>query len=250
MLKKITIISLFVLSGALCYAQKGKFLTLSIVPQQTWMFNKEESQHNGVIRNLASYTTAYELVFSQNLNRWAGIQYGFCASRIEQKYEIYNFPNAVAPALKGKKGVLYLKVPVSFTTNYSVGPKSVLFLSGGPQLSVLISEEGVTPFYTGPIVGVASDTLVDFDFYESSGAYRKLTLDLCGSLGWRTKIYKSIYFQFQIKGEYSLTDSENKKYDSVNNWFRSDVYYSYSKERPATHTIALGVGVGVSVKIR
>ena len=250
-MKNIYLALLIILCGFKVLAQKSKFLTLTIMPQRTFIYNKEESQHREVIQNIATYAPAYGLAFSQIFNSWAGIDYSIHLARQEQSIKIYPFLGAAEPTREVRKNILYLKIPVSFTANVRAGTNNSFYISMGPQVSFLLYEGGVVPFYVGPTTGVASDTLTSIDFIEASQAYKKLTFDGMGSLGWRMKIYKNIYFQCQLRADYSFTDIENKNYSALNGGQMIDkVYYVYSKKRPATHNIAIGLGIGVSAKIR
>ncbi len=146
---------------------------------------------------------------------------------------------------------MYVKIPLLLRVDLVSRPGNIVFLGAGPQLSVLLAEDGVIPVYAGPEKGVAGDSLVIYDYAEAAGAYNHFTMDVAGSMGWRARLYKKLFFLVQFRVECSLTDIENKSYSVIsNNSLLEEVYYLYSKERPATHSIAYGAGIGLSYKFR
>lgn len=233
------------------FAQNTKYLSVYSMMQRTMIYNAEEHEHKGIIRNLPSYAPSYGFTMAQNFNSWLGIEFGFFVSRHEQNFEIYGRPSDPAPALSGRKRLLYVKIPVFARVTLLSRPKNLFFITGGPQLGILMSEDGIIPLYLSSVNGVATDTLVSFDINEAAGAYKRLNFELGASLGWQTKLYKNFYMLFLFRADYTLTDVENKSYSTLfYNKTIKDVYYVYSNKRPATHNIAFGAGIGLCIKIR
>lgn len=219
--------------------------------QRTMMYNQEEREHKTIIRNLPTYAPSYGFTFAQNFNSWLGIDFGFFVSRQEQNFKIFAKASDPMPVLEGRKRLLYVKMPVFARVTLLSRPKNLFYFSGGPQLSVLMSEDGIIPIYMSDTARVATDTLSGFDISEAAGAYKRLNFEVGGMVGWQTKLYKNIFLLFVFRADYSLTDIENKSYSSLYyDKILKDIYHVYSSKRPATHNIAFGAGIGLCVKIR
>jgi hypothetical protein len=248
----IILVFMLVFFGLEVVAQKSATLSFYVMPQRTMFLNRDESLHKGIVKNIPTYAYLYGVMLSQNFNSWIGLEYGFCGSRVEQDFEVYAYDGDPLPGISNKKSVLYLNIPLLLRTELIARPKNTLFVSVGPQVSILASEDGIIPiYYNHGKIGIPQDTVYAFDIAEASGAYRKLVLAAAGSLGWNTKIYKNIFLQLLIKADYTLTDIENKSFDTLYlDGTYKEVYLMYNKNRPATHIFTIGVGVGLGLKIR
>jgi hypothetical protein len=241
---------LLVLISIKSYGQKGTYITPVAIAQRTMIVNRQEQQYKGIHRNFPSYAAAYGISIFHFFTPRVGIDFSLLGSKQEQRYEIYHY--AGGPRIGyGSKRLVYIKIPVLFRGDLIAKKNHRLFFTLGPQLSLLLSEDGGVPIYEGKAIGIASDTLVSFDAQEGSGAYHALTLDGAGSIGWELKIYRDVHFRTQFRADYSLTDSENKSYTIIfGNTVRHDAYYSFSTKRPPTHNVSIGISFGLSFKIR
>jgi hypothetical protein len=232
--------------------QKGTYITPVGMVQRTMIFNKQEQQYKGIHKNIASYGATYGISIFHSFTSRVGIEYSLLGSKQVQRYKIYHYAGGPLYG-EGSKRLVYIKIPVLFRGELIAKKNNKLFFTIGPQVSILLSEDGGVPIYQGYKIGVPSDTLSSYDPQESGGAYHSLTLDAVGSIGWELKLYRDVYFRTQFRVDYSLTDVENKSYSimySYGNVVAQNAYYLFSKDRPPTHNISLGLLFGLSFKIR
>jgi hypothetical protein len=232
--------------------QKGTYITPVGITQRTVIYNRQEQQYKYLHENLPSYAAAYGLSIRHTFTSKISIEYGLFGSKQEQHYKIHAYANGpIYGDGDGRKRLIYIKIPVLFRGNILAKTNTNLFFTVGPQLSMLLSEDGGIPIYVGRTPGIASDTLIAYSASEADGGYRTFTLDGVGSIGWEIKVYRDVYFQTQFRIDYSLTDVENKSYSTaVGKSSFPDAYYLFSRERPSTHNITAGLLFGLSFKIR
>ncbi len=249
MIRKVILFLVLILCGLELWAQKSSFVALSVFAQKTMMYNRQE--RTGVVKNFPSYAPYYEIMISQKTeSRWV-VSYGLALNLQDQRFSIYSNDDRLNQMIKSKKRVLYMKVPVLVGYEVLSGPKSSLVCMAGPQLGVLLAEDGIIPLYYKVQNPGGGEPPNYFNIVEAAGAYRKFTFDVAGALVWRIKVYKNVYWQFQCRADYTLTDIENKSFDILTgDWFGENGFLLYNKDRPATHGIAIGVGAGISYKFR
>ncbi len=251
MIRVIIFFAISLLAGEVV-GQKNNFIDFSGLMQRTMIYNKDDYDGRGHVENITTYAPSYGFVFCQEIKSKIGIAYGVYASMQEQNFKIYALKNQdTEPNIDFRKRVLYAKLPVMLQGELISRPKNSVFISAGPQLGVMMSEDGIVPVYYGTEIGVPTDNASNIDIVEAAGAYKKFTFDVTGTIGWRTKVYKSIYFLVLCRADYTLTDVENKSFSSiVQGGLRQEVFHLYNKDRPATHNIGFGGGIGLSVKFR
>ncbi|HVD96680.1 MAG TPA: outer membrane beta-barrel protein [Cytophagaceae bacterium] len=226
-------------------------MTLFGLEQRTSIINKEDNNHPKVIKNIPSYAPTYGITFSQNFSNRFGIDYGALVARQEEKYEMYTDPSYPKAKLNGARKVLYMQIPILLRADLLSKPKNVIFVAGGAQMDILLSEDGTIPTYHTHTIGVAGDTTYGYDYLEAAGAYKRFIFDLVGSMGWRKKIYKNFFLQLQLRANYSLSDVEDKSFSAFYaGYIYRNAYYIYSTKRLATHNLALGAGLGLCWKFR
>jgi hypothetical protein len=232
--------------------QRSTYLTPIGMFQHTMIYNKQEQQYKSIHKNSPSYAAAYGISIFHPFTSRLGIEYSLLGSKQVQHYKIYHYSDGPLYG-EGSKRLIYIKIPILFRGDLLAKTNNKLFFTVGPQVSILLSEDGGVPIYQGRKTGVPGDTLSNYDPQESSGAYHSLTLDAVGSVGWELKLYRDVYFRTQLRADYSLTDIENKSYAiiySYTNVVAQNAYYLFSKDRPPTHNISLGLLFGLSFKIR
>lgn len=220
------------------------------MPQKTLIYNKDDYRYKGIVKNYPTYAYSYGVILAQNISSRIGIEYGFCGSRVEQEFKIYPYEGSV-PYIENRKSLLYVDIPLLLRAELLSKPKNIISFSAGPKISIMMSEDGIIPVYYSNPIGIPTDTVSSFDLAEAAGAYRKFVLGVAGSLGWNTRIYKNVFLLVQLRSEYTLTDIEDKSFDTLyKDDTYKDVFLLYNKNRPATHIFIMGLGVGLSLKLR
>jgi hypothetical protein len=249
---KLFIISIFsALVIQQCYGQKDIYLTFYGMPQRTYMYNSMEKNHADLspysynasvkdIRKYPTYTMGVGLLFKHRIKGEFLFCYGFQYSPMHQKWAVFDtYRNAY---VHGSVRLSYLKMPVLIQYNYLVRKKYQLSVSGGPQISMLLTEKGGLPAY-----GVNA---VFFDLAETGGAYHEFTLDGVFATGGEMRLYKNTFVFLQVKVDYSFTNAEKKTVYELGNYGYNLFQYTNNKVRPRTHTISTSISLGLTFKIK
>jgi hypothetical protein len=117
-----------------------------------------------------------------------------------------------------------------------------MFLSGGPQLSILLAEDGGMLEFSPSFGWVA--------FMYTGSKYRELCFDGIVFTGAEIFLRKNLFFFTQFRFDYGFTDAENKKAVEMFNRDTMFEVFAYDHyKRPVTHNIAYGLSFGLTYKI-
>ncbi len=234
------------------FGQKSTYLSIYGMEQRTFMYNSMEKNHAdlsqysynstivGEFRKFPTYSLAAGFLFKREINKYFLFCYGFQYAPVHQSWDIYAaFKQQYIP---GKFLLTYLKMPVLIQYNYLVRNNYTLFVSGGPQLSMLLTAQGAVPSY-------GSDH--HFDLIDPGSVYRDFTFDGVFATGGELKISKNTALFLQAKLDYSFTNAEKKKFYELQGYSGYNIFqYLDGKVRPPTHNIAAGVCLGLTFKIK
>ena len=248
--KKTLLLFIFFILSDIMLAQKSIYLSIYGMPQRTFMYDNSKGDNAKAIANSGffpdedrtiyrkpSYSIAYGFLLKYSLNKKMLFGFGLHYAPHQQKYRVawgnYN----------GDIVLKYLKLPVFVQYNYVSKKRFNLFVSGGPQLSMLISEKGNIPTYykSWPL----------FDVSSPGDVYNAFTIDGMISTGSEILLYKNISLFTQIRFDYSFTQVEKK--DAVR--IRPDNAAVKIFEYPnvtlkSIHNISAGVSTGITVKMK
>jgi hypothetical protein len=254
--KRYLFLGLFFLNTllAICvYAQPETYVTVYGMPQRTFVYNSMEKNHTDLsqyvtgytfiseMRKYPTYSVAAGILFKHKINKRFFFCYGFQYSPVHQKWAIYD--SLRSEYVPGNFLLTYMKLPLLIQYNYLVKEKFKLFISAGPQISMLLTAKGSVPFYS--VGGL-------FDLYDPGSVYRNFTLDGALALGGEWRLYNNTFIFLQAKADYSFTNVEKKEFYELqgSHAIRSLFSYSTGKVRPPTHNISTGLSLGLTFKLR
>jgi hypothetical protein len=248
-------IVILLLLAAACpvYGQRSTYLTIYGMGQRTFMYNSMETNHAdlskysynssvvGEMRKFPTYSMAAGFLFKREINKSFLFCYGFQYAPVHQSWDIYvNYRQEYVP---GKFLLTYLKMPLLIQYNYLVRNSYQLFVSGGPQLSMLLTAQGAIPAY--------GYDYYHFELIDPGSVYRNFTFDGVFATGGELKISKNTAVFLQAKVDYSFTNAERKKFYELNGPYGDNIFqYANGKVRPPTHNISAGICLGLTFKIK
>lgn len=158
----------------------------------------------------------------------------------QQKYYFYSA--SVDYISNGRIRLEYLKVPLFVSYNFIQKERFKMFLAAGPQISMLLSEDGGLVEFQPTFKWVA--------FLYTGSKYREFCLDGIAFMGAEIFLRKDLFFFSQFRFDYGFTDAEDKK--AVEMYSKTTMFevfsYDYYK-RPITHNIAYGLSLGLTYSI-
>lgn len=237
------------------FAQKGMYVRIYGMPQRTFMYDdpnandeaeKELSLYrpdvNFGIWKKPSYNFAVGFLLEYYLNKKLSIVYGLQYSPHHQKFMTYHYAYGIE--IKGNTRLKYLKLPVLIEYDYLITKNSRLFISGGPQLSILISALGSFPLYTN------STVISLYDEIDPGTVFNEITLDGVLTTGIERKIYKNTSIFLQTRFDCSLTNVQDKSFEMVGGEVSAKLYEYPNVTLVSKHNISLGISAGLSFKIK
>ncbi len=216
-----------------CFGQKKAHIIIIGMPQRTFLTNKWDLEAKPLLRKVPSYSIAVGIMMRQEIKgRWY-FNYGFIYSYQAQKLKMYF---ASLNGHKGKTVLSYLKLPLLFQYNLINRENSSFFIQVGPQVSMLVIEEGAIVKLT--------------DIVEAGGGYKKFVLDGVISLGAEVKIRKNLFYNLQLRFDHSLHYSNVTDYLNIDGEGAPLIKDVLGNPRSGEHNMTIGLLNGISIKIR
>lgn len=170
-------------------AQQGLRIGAMGIPQNVWLLNSDESK-----------TVGQDLVLTWGSGFGAIVGYGF-TSKFGMELDVIYSKQGQAYKKSGTLGIpdhdvklSYLKIPLLFRFNISPDNRVAFVFDFGPQLGFRTS--------ANYLEGSSSSDVKSY--YNKT--YTSAVLDL----GADIKLVSSLYFNIHFRGDYSLTDIEDK----------------------------------------
>jgi hypothetical protein len=217
------------------YGQK-KFNVITLaMPERTFLINERDKEiaEASLLNKLPSYSTALGIILRHQIKGRSYFNYGLMYSYQGQKLNM-NFSNLNNH--KGKTILSYLKIPMLVQYNFLNKENFSMFIQAGPQISLLIIEEGA----------IVKGT----DIVEVGGGYRPVVLDGVASIGMECKIWKNLFYILQLRFDHSLHYVNNTSYKNIDGAGPHYIYDALSKPWAGEHNMTIGLLNGVSFKVR
>lgn len=245
---------LFLLPATLALAQKEVSYLLFGMPQRTFMYGKPDTKNSAIIamtyhpddtRDITkkkSYNFAAGFFIIKPFSKRIALRMGFILASHEQKYSVYRIYQQayVEDAIRLK----YCKFPICFQYNYLVIKKLCLFSALGPELNMLIAENGSIPVF-----GV-NKYFPGFDLVDPGGAYRNFTLGGMIQMGSEIRLDDRISFVLAGLMDATFTPVERKSFVHMNHGYINKIFADPNVTIRTKNNIAMGVLVGLMFKIR
>lgn len=213
--------------------QKTMHVLLMEMPERTFLTNEWDKEARPLLRKTPSYSSAFGIMVRNQLkDRWH-FNYGFLYSYQAQHFKMY-FNNLNGHV--GKTILSYIKLPLLIQYNVINGKNSSVFIQAGPQMSVLVIEEGA-------IVNHA-------DIIEAGGGYKPIVFDGVVALGVEFKVYKNLYYNLQLRIDHSLNYVDNLSYQEISKTGTKNVRDVLGNPRSKEYNMTLGLLNALSFKVR
>jgi len=210
------------------FAQEGIHLGIGLMPQSTWIFNPRDmdESRNG-FEYKATFGYAAVLNIGWNFKDPVGIHLSPTLSMQGQDHSVVD---AAGRTLTVRRDQTYLKLPFMLRVN-SMPEKAMFSLGFGPSFNILLDADYAE---SG---GAADEGTLP---YDPKSLYKSLDMSFAFQMGGDFALGDRIAFNVQIRGDYSLSDVEDKSFL----WQSLPVF---SDMRGKTKNFTLGVLTGITV---
>lgn len=232
-------------SGAV-FGQKGLKLGLVALPQTTWMLNKDDMS---VPQDEFKYKTTFGMSagpsVGYNFGDGLGFRLNFIYSAEGQKYSNLNQEGTL---VNHTRRLDYMKIPLFFSLNSGTEIHKVIFaLDLGFQASFLMRARYYNDdqSYT-PDEALANNPNVT-DYPNSYKRYSVFNYGPVASAGIDIKLAYNIMGNIRVRGDYTLSDVENKNaaYKLYTNGIPDDIRI-WDETRPETKNFTGGLMFGLT----
>ena len=226
----ISIILCFHFNG---FGQKSKHLLLFGIPQRTYLTNKLDKAIAPLAEKAPSYSVALGAMMRQGVSNRLSFNFGILFSYQAQKSKIYysNYDNHVGKTILG-----YFKIPLLAQYNFINKKNFTFFIQGGLQCCFLFIEEGA---------------IFNFrDIIEAGGAYKSFVLDGVGSLGVEFKLYKRVFYNFQMRIDHSLHNVNHLDYKATYTYGSFNIRDLLGNPISKEYNMTIGLVNGICIKIK
>ena len=213
------------------YAQKQMHIIVSEMFTRTFLLNKWDHDATPILKKLPSYYTCPSIIIRQELKKRWHLNYGILYSVQAQKHIIVPIDQP------GKTVLTYIKLPLLLQYNILNKPNASVFLQAGPQVSLLVIEEGSIVIYPK-------------EAYEVGGAYKPVVLDGVIAFGGEIKLYKNFFYNIQLRFDHSLHNVNNLSYGNISTAGTVAIKDVLNNPRSAEYNMTIGLSNGISLKIR
>lgn len=190
-MKNLLLLVLFALLSAVAYSQKGLHLGVKGTPQNTWMFNADDSDDPDFLY-VPTFRSSFGASFSYFLSDAVGVGVDILYSMQGQRFEvneqdIFNKTN-------------YLKIPILFHFHSNDESAALFYLNAGPQFGILTSSSVVVDL---PFIGSSE--------LDTTDEYQALNIGAVLGLGVGFNIADFLMLTTGLRFDYAFTDAEDKE---------------------------------------
>ncbi|OWY23063.1 PorT family protein [Sphingobacteriales bacterium UPWRP_1] len=211
------------------FAQKGLEVGVRIIPQSVWIINDDDSARGDGLDFTRTWGVAYGVQAGYNFLDFLGVQTGVLFSGQGQKY--VGDGSANFETLQAKLN--YLKIPLLLKVNSNPDAGASFVATFGVQYELLTGAKYVVDdveYDTNPQGLNYINPTSQFNIEE---AYAN-NLSAVFSLGARFRVSDSFNLGLSFRGDYSLTDIENKSLTNGN-------ISVFNADRPTTANLTGGI---------
>ncbi|HXH19226.1 MAG TPA: porin family protein [Chitinophagales bacterium] len=245
-MKKLFLASLLTASLAIASAQQGFHVGYKVAPQNTWMFNSDNSD-NAHFRYVSTWGVAHGLHFAYHFKPTVGVGLDLIFSRQGQKFEEYknsDYTNRIT--------LRYLKLPILLHFN-SDPEQPVMFVGQfGPQFAFLTKGElevneqqtMISPLFVPIVPGT----------YDVKNSYAPVNIGWVLGFGLGTNFGTDfLAMTLQLRFDFAFTDAEDKPEvsDDADAYSKAWYYYFYPSDaslqavdRPSNFQATGGIEIG------
>lgn len=234
-----------VASTGSAFGQKGLKLGMVALPQTTWMLNKDDMD---VPQDQFKYKTTFGMAagpsVGYNFHDGIGFRLNFLYSAQGQKYSNYNSEGTL---VNHTRRLNYLKVPLFISLNTGTEfSKVILAADLGFQVDFLLRAR----YYNDDQSYTPDEILFNPNVRDYPSTYKQYSLFNYGptaALGLDIKLAYNVMGNIRVRGDYSLTDAENKDsaYKLYTNGIPDDVRI-WDEARSVTNNLTGGLMIGVT----
>lgn len=236
------------------YVQAQKNITVSLfgMPERTYMHGS--SPYDNVLANGQAYfpeeskiqrkpSYSYTLGFlcKKDLSPGVTIGWGFQYAPAEQKYK--TILPGINKNIESSIRLKYVKLPVYVQYNYWVRKKQKLFIATGPQLHILIAENGEIPVY------ILKDRAPVFDLIDPGGAYRNFAVGGLFTTGIQFEPDDQVGVFFACYIDATFTPVERNNFVHLGSYI-NDIYGTPNATIRTTHIITAGLMMGFVFRVK
>ena len=243
------------------FAQKGWYLGLRVIPQSTWILNKQDSDAG---KQYFSYKKTFGVAagvgggyaFNNHIGIFADILY----SSQGQAHSYEATVDGKTRVFTDEIRLRYIKFPLMFRVTTNTDRKTAFVFQVGPQLDYLVSVKQFIGNTNYPHNNqLPADPPGQPDFYNVPDryyTYESLVYDVAGGIGAEVKLRYNLKMHLLFRADYSLVDIENKDatfdvYENGNvttvKFYESEyVYPHYKGNRPKSSNLTAGLLIGFS----
>jgi hypothetical protein len=226
-IKKLVLLSMFVLVSALLHAQRGFEFAPFIQGQNTWLLNQADNDAGGELDFKATWNLAYGVMLGYGFHDRHGIRAGVYLSNQGQNY-ITDDVFERLPTTKYYTQSQYLQIPVLYRYNGRLDlNNSAFILEAGPQFGMLQWAK-------------ATEVLVDNNYdkafllpeYDCTQCYNSMDIQARLGLGILARFSTKLHMNAMLNFNYSLQDIETDA-------------GKRTPDRPVTRNGVVGLNVGL-----
>lgn len=226
-------------------AQKGLKLGLVALPQTTWMLNKDDME---VPQDQFKYKTTFGMaagpMVGYNFGDGIGFRMNFIYSAEGQKYSSLN---GEGTTVNYTRRLNYLKLPLFLSFNTGTEYSKLVFAANlGFQANFLLRARA----YDDDQSYTPDDILFNPNVRDYPTSYKQYSLLNYGpvaDIGLDIKLAYNVMANIHLRGDYNLSDSENKDaaYKLYTNGIPDDVRI-WNEGRAVTNNLTGGIMLGLT----
>lgn len=227
------------------FGQKGIKMGMLVLPQRTWMLNRDDqAAPQDQFNYKSTHGMAAGLMVGYNFRDGVGFRLNPIYSAQGQKHTNLNQEDSL---ITHTRRLNYLKVPLFISFNTGTANSKLIFVADlGLQANFLLSAR----YYNDDKSYRPDDILFNPNVKDYPSPYKQYAhfgFGPVASAGVGIKLGENVMANISIRGDYQLSDAENKdaRYSLYTAGTPEEVKF-YGADRPATHNLAAGIMLGIT----
>lgn len=194
-MKSLLFLLVFALFSIVAYSQKGLHLGVKGAPQNTWMFNADDSDDPDFLY-VPTFRFSFGASFSYFLSSAVGVGIDILYSMQGQRYKFDDKDLFIKTN--------YLKIPVLFHFHSHPESAALFYLNAGPQFGILTRSamDFDVSFFEAPFIGSTE--------LDTTDEYQALNIGAVLGLGVGFNINDFLMLTTGLRFDYAFTDAEDK----------------------------------------
>lgn len=227
------------------FGQKGLKLGFVALPQTSWMLNKDDQ---AVPQDQFKYKTTFGMaagpMVGYNFGDGIGFKLNFIYSAQGQKYSNFNSEGTL---VNHTRRLNYMKLPLFLSFNTGTEFNKLIFAADlGFQVDFLLRAR----YYNDDQSYTPDEILWNPNVRDYPSTYKQYSLFNYGpvaSVGMDIKLAYNIMGNIRLRGDYNLSDAENKNaaYKLYTNGIPDDIRV-WDETRAATNNLTGGLMIGIT----